>query len=125
MDIFSKASGWLTGENLWLAIGFLGQFLFASRFLIQWFKSELVGRSVIPVAFWYFSLGGGVVLLGYAIHKMDPVFITGQGMGLVVYARNLYLIFRERRSSPVYGEGVERSEAEGASAAAPAMAMKE
>ena len=98
MNLLAKTSTFLTVEHIWLAIGFLGQFLFASRFLIQWFKSELVGRSVIPVAFWYFSLGGGVVLLAYAVHKLDPVFITGQGMGLFVYARNLYLIFRERRS---------------------------
>ena len=98
MDLFAKTSNFFTVEHIWLAIGFLGQFLFASRFLIQWFKSELIGRSVIPVAFWYFSVGGGVVLLAYAVHKMDPVFITGQGMGLFVYARNLYLIARERRN---------------------------
>ena len=98
MDLLAKTSAFFTVEHVWLAIGFLGQFLFASRFLIQWFKSELVGRSVIPVAFWYFSLGGGIVLLAYAVHKLDPVFITGQGMGLFVYARNLYLISRERRN---------------------------
>lgn len=89
-------SGLLTVDRVWLAIGFLGQALFASRFLIQWFKSEMEGRSIIPVAFWYCSLGGGVVLLAYAIHKLDPVFIIGQGSGLVVYFRNLYLISRER-----------------------------
>jgi lipid-A-disaccharide synthase-like uncharacterized protein len=86
----------VTPERVWLAIGFAGQALFASRFIIQWFKSELEGRSVIPLAFWYFSLGGGVILLAYAIYKRDPVFIIGQASGLVVYSRNLYLIFRER-----------------------------
>src|SRR5207302_3046821 len=95
MNLFA----WFTLDHIWLAIGFLGQMLFASRFIVQWFKSELVGRSVIPVSFWYCSVGGGVVLLAYAIHKMDPVFITGQGMGLFVYARNLYLIFRERQQA--------------------------
>jgi lipid-A-disaccharide synthase-like uncharacterized protein len=89
-------SRWLTIDHVWLAIGFLGQALFASRFIIQWFRSEMEGRSIIPVAFWYFSLGGGVVLLAYALHKLDPVFILGQGTGLFVYGRNLYLIFRER-----------------------------
>src|SRR4051794_33068054 len=89
-------SRWLTVDHLWLAIGFLGQALFASRFIIQWFRSEMEGRSIIPVAFWYCSLGGGVVLLAYAVHKLDPVFILGQGSGLFVYGRNLYLIFRER-----------------------------
>jgi lipid-A-disaccharide synthase-like uncharacterized protein len=90
---------WFTAEHVWLAVGFLGQALFASRFIIQWFKSELVGRSVIPLSFWYCSLSGGVVLLAYAIYKMDPVFITGQATGLVVYSRNLYLIFREKKGA--------------------------
>jgi len=99
MDLLAKTSNFFTVEHVWLAIGFLGQFLFASRFLIQWFKSELIGRSVIPVAFWYFSVGGGVVLLAYAVHKMDPVFITGQATGLLVYSRNLYLIFREKKGA--------------------------
>jgi len=90
---------WLTVEHVWLLVGFLGQGLFASRFIIQWFKSELAGRSVIPMAFWYCSISGGVVLFAYALYKMDPVFITGQGMGLVVYSRNIYLILREKRGA--------------------------
>ena len=89
---------WLTTDNIWLAVGFGGQALFASRFIIQWFKSEIVGRSVIPMAFWYCSMGGGIVLLSYAIHVRDPVFITGQSMGLIVYSRNLILIFREKQA---------------------------
>ena len=78
--------------TLWIVIGFLGQALFSARFFVQWLASERVKRSVIPTAFWYFSLAGGVTLLGYAIHRQDPVFIAGQGLGLVVYLRNLYLI---------------------------------
>ena len=89
-------SSWFTVDHVWVVIGFLGQALFTARFVVQWFKSEIVGKSVIPLAFWYFSVGGGVVLLAYAIHKMDPVFIAGQAGGLVVYFRNLYLIFREK-----------------------------
>jgi lipid-A-disaccharide synthase-like uncharacterized protein len=87
---------WFTPSHVWLLIGLLGQALFASRFILQWFKSELEGRSVIPLSFWYCSVGGGIVLLAYAVYKRDPVFIIGQASGLVVYARNLYLIFRER-----------------------------
>jgi lipid-A-disaccharide synthase-like uncharacterized protein len=98
-QVLSHAGAWLTTDHIWLTVGFLGQFLFGSRFLIQWFKSELVGRSVIPLSFWYCSVAGGVVLLAYAIYKMDPVFITGQGMGLIVYGRNLFLIARERRAT--------------------------
>lgn len=77
---------------VWILIGFIGQALFSARFVVQWFASEQAKRSIIPVAFWYFSLGGGVVLLAYAIHKRDPVFIAGQGLGLLVYFRNLFLL---------------------------------
>ncbi|MCE2872346.1 MAG: lipid-A-disaccharide synthase N-terminal domain-containing protein [Xanthomonadales bacterium] len=81
------------GDTLvWIIIGFVGQALFSARFIVQWLASERVKRSIIPTAFWYFSLAGGVTLLAYAIHKQDPVFIAGQGLGLIVYLRNLYLI---------------------------------
>ncbi|HEX9285631.1 MAG TPA: lipid-A-disaccharide synthase N-terminal domain-containing protein [Thermoanaerobaculia bacterium] len=83
--------------SFWLVVGFLGQALFSMRFILQWVKSEREGRSVIPVAFWYFSLAGSVVLLAYAIHRVDPVFILGQAAGIVIYVRNLYLISRERQ----------------------------
>lgn len=83
---------------LWLGIGFCGQALFSLRFLVQWMSSERKGRSVVPLAFWYFSLAGGATLLAYAIHRADPVFIVGQLTGLFIYARNLQLIARERRS---------------------------
>lgn len=92
-------TNWITVEHVWLLIGFLGQALFASRFIIQWFKSELVGRSVIPLSFWYCSLSGGIVLLTYAIYRQDPVFIAGQTTGLFVYSRNLFLISRERKGA--------------------------
>jgi lipid-A-disaccharide synthase-like uncharacterized protein len=83
-------------EKIWLAIGFGAQLLFSARFLVQWIASERVGRSVVPLAFWYFSLAGGGLLLLYAIYRKDPVFIVGQASGLLIYARNLYLIYRER-----------------------------
>ena len=82
--------------TVWLAIGFLGQFLFSARFLVQWLVSEKRRQSVTPVAFWYFSLAGGVILLSYAIHRRDTVFIVGQATGLLVYVRNLMLINRPR-----------------------------
>ena len=81
-------------EQLMIIVGFGGQALFASRFIIQWIKSEGAKKSVIPVAFWYFSIGGGTVLLLYAIWRQDPVIICGQGLGLFIYARNLYFILR-------------------------------
>lgn len=83
--------------DFWLVVGFAGQALFSMRFLIQWIKSEREKRSMIPLAFWYFSVVGGLSLLVYAIHRKDPVFIVGQASGLFIYIRNLYLIYRERR----------------------------
>jgi lipid-A-disaccharide synthase-like uncharacterized protein len=85
-------------EFFWLAMGFTAQALFGSRFLIQWLASERQGRSVIPVSFWFLSLGGGFLLLAYAIYRRDPVFILGQSTGALIYSRNLYLIYREKRA---------------------------
>lgn len=87
----------MTAEHFWLSVGFLGQAFFFSRFLVQWIASERKKESVVPISFWFFSIGGGSVLLVYAIHRMDPVFIAGQGLGLFVYLRNLYLIWRKQR----------------------------
>lgn len=75
-----------------LAVGFLGQIIFGSRFLVQWIASERAGNSVMPIIFWWMSLLGGVTLVIYAIWRQDPVFIVGQGMGLAIYVRNLVLI---------------------------------
>jgi len=83
-------------ESLMIVVGFGGQFLFAMRFIIQWITSEGAKRSVIPVVFWYFSIGGGSVLLLYAIWRQDPVIIAGQGLGLFIYFRNLIFIHREK-----------------------------
>jgi lipid-A-disaccharide synthase-like uncharacterized protein len=84
-------------DTLWLGVGFLGQALFSARFLVQWIASEKQKQSVVPVYFWYFSVGGGLTLLLYAVHRHDPVFILGQGAGLLVYMRNLYFIHRKQR----------------------------
>ena len=86
----------MSTEHLWLSVGFLGQAFFSMRFLVQWIASERKKESVIPVSFWFFSIGGGLTLLIYAIHRLDPVFILGQGAGLFVYLRNLYLIRRKQ-----------------------------
>ena len=82
----------------WLVlVGYAGQALFTMRFLVQWVASERAKKSVFPVAFWFFSIGGGVLLFGYALYIRDPVFILGQGFGVFVYARNLYFELRDRR----------------------------
>jgi lipid-A-disaccharide synthase-like uncharacterized protein len=83
-------------EWLVLGFGFAGQALFSARFLIQWIASERLRSSVVPVVFWYFSLAGGATLFVYALWRMDPVFIFGQGLGIVVYVRNLQLISKAR-----------------------------
>ena len=87
---------WLAKDPIWAFIGFMGQGLFASRFLVQWYYSEREGRSVIPIAFWYFSIIGGIVTTAYTIHLHSIPLTLGQGSGLIVYARNLWLIQRER-----------------------------
>ena len=87
----------MSPDLLWVAIGFFGQALFSARFLVQWIASERRKESVIPTYFWYFSIGGGLVLLTYAIYRRDPVFIVGQGTGLFVYMRNLFLIRQKER----------------------------
>ncbi len=86
-----------TEEMIWLGIGFLGQSLFFSRWLLQWFSSERREESHIPISFWYLSLAGSVIVLAYAIHKIDPVFIAGQSVGTVVYVRNLILLYRAKK----------------------------
>lgn len=93
--VMSLFQGPITIDDIWITIGLTGQALFFMRFLVQWIQSERVGRSVMPHSFWYFSIGGGVVLLAYAIYRQDPVFILGQGTGLLVYIRNIMLLRRE------------------------------
>lgn len=83
--------------TFWLVLGFTGQLMFSLRFLIQWITSEREKRSVIPIAFWYFSIAGGLLLFIYALWREDPVFIVGQGAGIAIYSRNLYFVHRERR----------------------------
>ncbi|HET6348210.1 MAG TPA: lipid-A-disaccharide synthase N-terminal domain-containing protein [Candidatus Krumholzibacteria bacterium] len=84
----------------WLVLGFSAQAMFSARFLIQWIKSERARRSIVPTSFWYFSLAGSLLLLVYAIHRKDAVFILGQAGGTIVYFRNLYLIRRTPAEHP-------------------------
>jgi len=83
--------------DVWVIVGLVAQAMFMMRFVVQWVASERVGRSIVPVAFWFFSVAGGAMLLVYSIVRQDPVFIAGQSLGLLIYFRNLYLIFREKR----------------------------
>ena len=81
---------------VWLITGFTGQAMFSARFMVQWLASERMKRSIIPEAFWYLSLVGGLVLLAYAIHRQDPIFILGQSVGCFIYLRNIYFVRREK-----------------------------
>lgn len=93
-SVFAKYTG---VELFWLALGVFAQALFFGRFFVQWIASEKAKKSVVPITFWYFSISGGVLLLTYAIHIKDPVFIMGQATGIFIYSRNLYLIAKEKR----------------------------
>jgi len=88
-----------SNDIIWLSIGLVGQTLFMMRFIVQWIHSERHQKSVIPISFWYFSLSGGIIVLAYGIHRVDPVIILGQLPGTFVYARNLMLIRREHRDT--------------------------
>ena len=90
-DVFVIQLDW------WIALGFLAQALFTARFAVQWIASERAGKSVVPMAFWLFSIGGGLLLLVYALYRRDPVFIAGQAFGVFIYLRNLHFVLRERR----------------------------
>ncbi|ORE92279.1 lipid-A-disaccharide synthase N-terminal domain-containing protein [Aurantimonas sp. 22II-16-19i] len=92
--------------DLWIALGFVAQAMFTARFMIQWIASERARKSVVPVAFWTFSLLGGSLLLIYALHRKDPVFIIGQAAGLVIYTRNLMLISGEKKRTLAETDGL-------------------
>jgi lipid-A-disaccharide synthase-like uncharacterized protein len=99
IDLTRALGGYLhdvfVGNMDWgILIGYVAQILFAMRFVVQWIASERAGRSVIPNAFWFFSIGGGIMLLGYALYRKDPVFIIGQAFGVFVYLRNLQFVMR-------------------------------
>lgn len=94
-DVFAMTFDW------WVLLGFVAQAMFTMRFVVQWIASEREGKSVIPLAFWIFSIGGGLLLLGYALYRRDPVFIVGQAFGVFVYLRNLYFVLRNHEPSEV------------------------
>jgi lipid-A-disaccharide synthase-like uncharacterized protein len=92
-DVFITRLDW------WVLLGFIAQAMFTARFVVQWIASERVGHSVIPLAFWIFSIFGGLLLLVYALSRKDAVFIAGQAFGVFVYLRNLYFVMRDRKSA--------------------------
>ena len=93
---FVPSGGW---DRAWLAIGLVGQVLFFSRWLVQWMASERRKESVVPPAFWYFSLGGGLLVLAYGIKRHDAVLVLGQAVGVSIYVRNLLLLARARKTT--------------------------
>jgi lipid-A-disaccharide synthase-like uncharacterized protein len=102
VDLASALGGYLrdvlyTNFSIAIVIGLAGQALFTMRFLVQWIASEKAGRSVIPFAFWLFSIGGGLLLLAYSLWRRDLVFILGQSLGVFIYLRNVVFVLRDRR----------------------------
>ncbi|QPF81728.1 lipid-A-disaccharide synthase N-terminal domain-containing protein [Bradyrhizobium genosp. L] len=85
--------------DFWLAFGLIAQLFFTARFLVQWISSERAGQSVVPMAFWFFSMGGGLMTLVYGLAKREPVIIVGQGLATLIYIRNIMLIVKNRGSA--------------------------
>lgn len=102
-SLYQHFNGMAGYDLLWLAIGLAGQTMFMMRFIVQWIHSERHGQSLIPVSFWYLSLGGGLIVLAYGVHRVDPVIILGQLPGTLVYSRNLMLIQRQRKLAQTTG----------------------
>lgn len=100
MSLSSYLQTLIDNFDTWVVFGLFGQSMFFLRFFVQWLVSEREKRSVIPMAFWYFSIAGALIVLAYGVRKADPVLILGQSAGLVVYLRNLWLIYRGRRAVP-------------------------
>jgi lipid-A-disaccharide synthase-like uncharacterized protein len=96
-DVFVNNLDW------WVLLGFVAQIMFTLRFAVQWIASERAGHSVVPMAFWLFSIGGGLLLLVYALYRRDPVFIAGQAFGVFVYLRNLQFVLRDRKRNAPAG----------------------
>ena len=104
VDIANAVGGYLhevfvAKFQWWVMLGYLAQIMFTMRFVVQWIASERAGKMVMPIAFWFFSIGGGGLLLVYALYIRDPVFILGQSFGVFVYLRNLYFDLRDRRAA--------------------------
>jgi lipid-A-disaccharide synthase-like uncharacterized protein len=97
-ELLTKFGAGNTADAIWLMVGLLGQLAFTARFIVQWIASERAKASVMPVAFWYLSIVGGLVVLAYGIHKLDLVIILGQLPGVVVYSRNLWLIHKGKNA---------------------------
>lgn len=90
--------------DFWLAFGLIAQLFFTARFLVQWISSERAGKSVIPMAFWFFSIGGGVMTLVYGIVKREPIIILGQALATIIYIRNIMLIVKNHKQSQTLDE---------------------
>jgi len=86
------------GFGFWQIIGLAGLAAFSSRFIVQWIASERRKESVIPVSFWYLSIVGSLLLLSYALHQADPIFILSYLFNSAIYLRNLYFIYSKKKT---------------------------
>jgi len=89
----------ITAEPMWGIIGFFGQAVFGTRFILQWIVSEYKKKSHVPTAFWFLSLLGSLILLVYSIHREEPVFILGFSLNTFIYIRNIHLIYTNSKAS--------------------------
>lgn len=95
----------VAGHPVWFAIGFAGQATFGARFILQWIVSEYKKRSHVPLAFWYISIVGSIILLTYSIHRRDLIFMLGLSLNTLIYTRNLHLIYKHGTKESVASPG--------------------
>ncbi|MGA2915499.1 MAG: lipid-A-disaccharide synthase N-terminal domain-containing protein [Sedimentisphaerales bacterium] len=99
--MFESLAKELSQEPIWSIVGLLGQFTFGGRFILQWLVSEYKKKSHVPVAFWYLSMIGSIILLAYSIHRVEPIFILGFSLNSAIYIRNLHLIYKHKQTGEV------------------------
>ena len=91
----------LTKEPVWTTVGFVGQATFGGRFILQWIVSEYKRKSHVPTAFWFLSLIGSLILLIYCVHRREPILILGFSINMLIYLRNLHLIYKHAKKGVV------------------------
>jgi lipid-A-disaccharide synthase-like uncharacterized protein len=85
----------IVGDPVWATVALIGQVIFGGRFVLQWLVSEYRKKSHVPIAFWYLSILGSLILLAYSVHIKNPIFMLSFSLNTLIYFRNLHLLYLE------------------------------